>query len=50
MAHRSPSPKSQDFEPIAPRLTRNTIESTFEVSRNFRCTMRSSAASSTPAG
>jgi hypothetical protein len=29
------------FEPIPPRLARNTIiESTFEVGRRFRCTMR----------
>src|SRR5204863_5611283 len=29
------------FEPVAPRLARNTvIESTFEVGRRFRCTMR----------
>jgi hypothetical protein len=28
------------FEPIPPRLARNTIiESTFEVGRHFRCTM-----------
>jgi len=29
------------FEPVAPRLARNTvIESTFEVGRRYRCTMR----------
>ena len=29
------------FEPVPPRLGRNTvIESTFEVGRRFRCTMR----------
>jgi hypothetical protein len=29
------------FEPVAPRLGRNTIiESTFDVGRRFRCTMR----------
>jgi hypothetical protein len=29
------------FEPVPPRLARNTIsESTFEVGRRFRCTMR----------
>src|SRR3984893_9940952 len=29
------------FEPVAPRLARNTIiESTFQVGRRFRCTMR----------
>ena len=29
------------FEPVLPRLARNTvIESTFEVGRRFRCTMR----------
>ena len=50
MAHRSPPPKSQDFEPIAPRLTRNTIESTFEVSRNFRCTMRVECGQLDPGG
>jgi hypothetical protein len=33
--------KVRYFEPVAPRLARNTvIESTFEVGRRYRCTMR----------
>ena len=41
MAHRSPPRKVTYFEPAPPRLARNTaIESTFEVGRRFRCTMR----------
>ena len=41
MARRSPPRKVTYFEPVAPRLARNTvIESTFEVDRRFRCTMR----------
>ena len=41
MARRSPPRKVTYFEPVAPRLARNTvIESTFEVGRHFRCTMR----------
>ena len=41
MAHRSPPRKVTYFEPVVPRLARNTvIESTFEVGRRFRCTMR----------
>jgi hypothetical protein len=41
MARRSPPRKASYFEPVAPRLARNTvIESTFEVGRRFRCTMR----------
>ena len=41
MARGSPTRKVMYFEPIAPRLARNTIiESTFEVGRRFRCTMR----------
>ena len=41
MTHRSPLRKVRYFEPVAPRLARNTvIESTFEVGRRFRCTMR----------
>jgi len=41
MARRSPPRKVTYFEPVAPRLARNTIiESTFEVARRFRCTMR----------
>ena len=40
MARRPPR-KVTYFEPVAPRLGRNTvIESTFEVGRRFRCTMR----------
>src|SRR6516162_2497459 len=41
MARRNPPRKVTYFEPIPPRLARNTIiESTFEVGRRFRCTMR----------
>ena len=41
MARRSPPWKVTYFEPGVPRLARNTIiESTFEVGRRFRCTMR----------
>ena len=41
MARRSPPRKVTYFEPVVPRLTRNTIiESTFEVGRRFRCAMR----------
>jgi hypothetical protein len=41
MAHRNPPRKVTYFEPVAPRLARNTvIESTFEVGRRFHCTMR----------
>jgi hypothetical protein len=41
MAPRSPPRKVTYFEPVPPRLARNTIiESTFEVGRRFRCTMR----------
>jgi hypothetical protein len=41
MARRSPPRKVTWFEPVLPRLARNTIiESTFEVGRRFRCTMR----------
>jgi hypothetical protein len=41
MARRNPPRKVTYFEPVAPRLARNTIiESTFEVDRRFRCTMR----------
>jgi hypothetical protein len=40
MARRPPR-KVTYFEPVPPRLARNTIiESTFEVGRRFRCTMR----------
>jgi hypothetical protein len=41
MIRRSPPRKVRYFEPVVPRLARNTvIESTFAVGRNFRCTMR----------
>ena len=41
MARRSPPRKITYFEPVPPRLARNTIiESTFDVGRRFRCTMR----------
>src|SRR5258706_12466635 len=41
MARRSPPHKVTYFEPVPPRLARNTIiESTFEVGHRFRCTMR----------
>jgi len=41
VARRSPLRKVTYFEPVASRLARNTIiESTFEVGRRFRCTMR----------
>ena len=41
MARRNPPRKVTYFEPVPPRLARNTIiESTFEVGRHFRCTMR----------
>jgi hypothetical protein len=41
MTRRTPARKVRYFEPVAPRLARNTvIESTFEVGRRFRCTMR----------
>ena len=41
MARRIPPRKVTYFEPVVPRLARNTvIESTFEVGRRFRCTMR----------
>ena len=41
MARRSPPRKVTYFEPVPPRLARNTIiESTFGVGRRFRCTMR----------
>ena len=39
MARRIPPRKVTYFEPGPPRLARNTIESTFEVDRRFRCTM-----------
>jgi hypothetical protein len=41
MARRTPPRKVSYFEPVPPRLARNTIiESTFDVGRRFRCTMR----------
>ena len=41
MAHRIPPRKVTYFEPVVPRLARNTvIESTFDVGRRFPCTMR----------
>ena len=41
MTRRSPPRKVTYFEPVPPRLGRNTIiESTFEVDSRFRCTMR----------
>jgi hypothetical protein len=41
MARRNPPRTVSYFEPVPPRLARNTIiESTFEVGRRFRCTMR----------
>ena len=41
MARRTPPRKVTYFEPVPPRLARNTIiSSTFEVGRRFRCTMR----------
>ena len=41
MARHSPPRKVMYFEPVPPRLARNTvIESTFDVGRRFRCTMR----------
>jgi hypothetical protein len=41
MASRSPPREITYFEPVAPRLARNTVsESTFELGRRFRCTMR----------
>src|ERR1700751_2392402 len=41
MTRRSPPRKVTYFEPVPPRLARNTIiESTFDVGRRFRCTMR----------
>src|SRR5438067_9102648 len=41
MARRIPPRKVTYFEPVVPRLARNTvIESTFDVGRRFRCTMR----------
>jgi hypothetical protein len=41
MARRRPPRKVTYYEPAPPRLARNAIiESTFDVGRRFRCTMR----------
>ena len=41
MARRTPPRKVTYFEPVPPRLARNTIiESTFDVGRRYQCTMR----------
>jgi hypothetical protein len=41
MVRRSPPRKVSYFEPVLPRLGRNTIiESAFDVGTRFRCTMR----------
>jgi hypothetical protein len=41
MTRSRPPRKDTYFEPMPPRLARNTIiESTFEVGRRFRCAMR----------
>ena len=41
MARRRPPRKVTYFEPVPPRLARNTvIEATFDVGRRFRCMMR----------
>jgi hypothetical protein len=41
MDRRNPPRKVTYFDPVRPRLARNTIiESTFDVGRRFRCTMR----------
>jgi hypothetical protein len=41
MVRRDPPRKVTYFEPLPPRLARNTIiESTFDVGHRFRCTMR----------
>jgi hypothetical protein len=41
MARRSPPRNVTYFEPVAPRLARNTIiESTFKVGCRFHCTLR----------
>ena len=50
MARRSPPRKVTYFEPVPPHLARNTIiESTFDVGRRFRCTMRVDCAQLDPA-
>jgi hypothetical protein len=49
MAPRIPPRKVTYFEPVPPRLARNTIiESTFDVGRRFRCTMLDPAAAIRP--
>ena len=41
MVRRIPTRRVTYFEPVPPRLARNSvIESTFEVGRHFRCTVR----------
>jgi hypothetical protein len=41
LARRNPPRKVTYFDPVPPRLARNTvIEPTFDVGRRFRCTMR----------
>jgi hypothetical protein len=51
MARRSPPRKVRYFEPVAPRLARHTIiESTFDVGRRFRCTMRVDCGQLDPGG
>jgi hypothetical protein len=50
MARRSPPRKVTYFEPVLPRLARNTIiESTFDVGACFRCTMKRSLPIGAPA-
>ena len=49
MVPRIPPRKVTYFEPVPPRLAPNTIiESTFDVGRRYRCTMRVIAGSSIP--
>jgi len=51
MARRTPPRKVTYFEPVLPRLARNTvIESTFEVGRRFHCTMRIDCSQLDPGG
>jgi hypothetical protein len=51
MVRRSPPRKVTYFEPVPPRLALNTIiESTFDVGRRFRCTMRVDCGQLDPAG
>ena len=50
MTRNRPPRKVTYFEPVPPRLARNTIiESTFDVGRRFRCTMRVDCGHSIPA-